>query len=231
MEYPSKFAYSCPTTLLLMSITQPSTLPAWAERDYKHLKTALAALPPTEASAVYALSFWKDNLDDDPRKPMLTVGYNTAAQWHSSFSRAEAEQTVSYPLSSDAAEAKWNFAFWLQNELLGSGGEDGEFTQWATTLPGYYTDDQYEDAEEDDAAIDHLLEQAESIQEAFMAVVLDLARRLHADGTIQTVFGRAIPIIVHELEYSDQTVQWTTQANPPGLTAEFIEWVNSLSSR
>ncbi|WP_022824829.1 hypothetical protein [Hymenobacter norwichensis] len=214
-----------------MSTTHPSALPTWAQRDYQQLATALAALAPTEVAAVYALSFWKDNLDDDPRKPLLTVGYNTAAQWHSSFSKAETEQAVSYPLSADAAEAKWNFAFWLQNELLSSGGEDGEFTQWATTLPGYYTDDQYEDAEEDEPALDHLLAQAESIQEAFMAVVIDLARRLHADGTIQTVFGRAIPIIVHELEYSTQNVQWTTQANPPGLPAEFIAWVDSLSSQ
>jgi hypothetical protein len=214
-----------------MSTTQPSTLPAWAQRDYKQLETALAAFSPAETSAVYALSFWKDNLNDDPRKPLLTVGYNTVAQWHSSFSQAEDKQSVSYPLSSDAAEAKWNFAFWLQNELLSSGGEDGEFTQWATTLPGYYTDEQYADVEEDEAALDHLLARAESIQEAFMAVVLDLARRLHADGTIQTVFGRAIPIIVHELEYSTQNVQWTTQANPPGLLAEFIAWVDSLSSK
>lgn len=39
-------------------------------------------------------------------------------------------------------------------------------------LPGYYTDNEYENVEEDEAALDHLLAQAEGIQEARTALVL-----------------------------------------------------------
>ena len=46
------------------------------------------------------------DLDDDPRHPILQLGYNTLTHLK--------ERT---PSASGAEEAKWNYAFWLQNEL------------------------------------------------------------------------------------------------------------------
>ena len=40
-------------------------------------------------TALGSISLWVQDLDDDPRKPTITVGFNTE---------------------------RWNFAFWLQNE-------------------------------------------------------------------------------------------------------------------
>lgn len=64
---------------------------------------------------VYVLSFYVFDLNDDPRHPILQVGYNTRTRL-SACTPAEG-QTPGWPIASDLHEAKWSFAFWLQNEL------------------------------------------------------------------------------------------------------------------
>jgi hypothetical protein len=39
------------------------------------------------------------------------------------------------------------------------------------------------------------------------------------------VFGRPIPVLIHELEYYPQIARQTERANPPGLAADFARWV------
>jgi uncharacterized protein YwqG len=63
---------------------------------------------------------------------------------------------------------------------------------------------------------------------AFVAICVRVARRLHENGVITGAFGRAIPIIVHELEYYDAILEETREANPPGVSDEFERyWRNS----
>jgi hypothetical protein len=42
------------------------------------------------------------------------------------------------------------------------------------------------------------------------------------------LFGKTIPVIVHELEYYDQIADQTLKANPPSAADEFAAWVRSL---
>ncbi|MFE0654156.1 hypothetical protein ACFVZH_36990 [Streptomyces sp. NPDC059534] len=73
----------------------------------QHLvERALASIPAADASDIYAVSFLIGNEDDDPRQPTLTIGYNTETQ---------AQRSIQD--TSDQAEARWNYAFWIQNEL------------------------------------------------------------------------------------------------------------------
>ncbi|MGW0782556.1 hypothetical protein [Streptomyces sp. NPDC002913] len=47
----------------------------------QHLvERALASIPAADADDIYAVSFLIDNEDDDPRRPTLTIGYNTRTQ-------------------------------------------------------------------------------------------------------------------------------------------------------
>ncbi|MFJ9041099.1 hypothetical protein ACIRF8_31585 [Streptomyces sp. NPDC102406] len=44
----------------------------------QHLaESALASIPAAEAADIYVVSFSIDDEDDDPRRPALTIGYNT----------------------------------------------------------------------------------------------------------------------------------------------------------
>lgn len=188
---------------------------------YEKIKEAILQIDSSIIPDIYVLSFYVYNGDDDPRQPMLTVGYNTYERLQSCT--PEPGQEPKWPIASDVDEAKWNFAFWLQNEELIIGGYDYDpISEWVKNSPYYYTDEQ---ADDDFDTTDLL---GQKIQDRFAEIVISHARRLHSDGVIAEKFGKDIPIIVHELEYYDKPVLWTRQANPDGLAKEFENWVASF---
>src|SRR4051812_29491756 len=73
-------------------------------KDY--IAHALEQTPADVAADVYVVSLLVYDEEDDPRLPTVTVGFNTEEQV------AEIADDAS-----DADEARWNLAFWLQNEL------------------------------------------------------------------------------------------------------------------
>jgi hypothetical protein len=107
--------------------------------------------------------------------------------------------------TSSAEEARWNYAFWRQRPLLdvftdpeGSALMDTWFAQC--------------DEETDEREVFRALGE----------LAVSAAKQLHADGTIQRVFHRPIPIIFHDLEGGDEMFEWTRVANPDGLADEFL---------
>ena len=76
------------------------------ESFYAKAEKAIKKIGKQDIKDIYAISFWKDNLEDDPRCPVITIGYNTLTQVEA------AKKNASSPM-----EAKWNYAFWLQNEI------------------------------------------------------------------------------------------------------------------
>jgi hypothetical protein len=48
---------------------------------------------------------------------------------------------------------------------------------------------------------------------------------------LSSKFGKAIPVIIHELEYYDQIAHQTSAANPNGIAEEFVEWFYSDAYR
>ena len=56
---------------------------------------------------------------------------------------------------------------------------------------------------------------------------VSLARRLHEEGDIVRVFGRPIPVLVHELEYYGEIADQNVAANPPGLAQGLVDWIDS----
>lgn len=157
--------------------------------------TALDAIPAEESDDIYVVSFFVYDEEDDPRRPTITVGFNTETQVASNlpvegdFMRASSE-----------SEARWNYAYWLQNQLavICDSEQDAEGAQlreqWIRDK-GWWFDS-------DDPVFD---ERGEAITAAFVALAVDVVRRLHADGDIERIFGRPIPVIIHELEYYDET--------------------------
>jgi hypothetical protein len=175
------------------------------------VENVLRSIPAKQREDVYAVSFLIYDDDDDPRRPSLTVGYNTNQKWHDSIAQA-----------SGSDEAKWNYAFWLQNELLATcrGEWPNRVEAWVDALGLSYTD------EDEEADFDRCMELGARITKNFVSIACEVAARLHETGTVVTVFGRPIPIIIHELEYYDQIADQTAHANPAGLAGEFVSWVH-----
>jgi hypothetical protein len=184
----------------------------------ERVAAALAAVPSTARSDVYAVSLFVHDEDDEPEQPTLTVGTNTEGQ----VQLALAGESAGWALPTDEAEARWNFAFWQQNELTvlcdSQRDPDGEAlrNEWIAAT-GWTVDWDADDADE----------AADKITSGFVDVCVQLAQRLHSSGEVERLFGRSIPVIVHELEYYDEIAEQNLRANPAGLADGLVNWIRS----
>ena len=109
------------------------------------------------------------------------------------------------PKDSASNETRWNYACWAQEPLVNPFGDE----RGSQLLEEWFA--QYTEGTSQD-----------EVFMAFGELADEAARTVHADGTIQRVFGRPIPIIFHDLEGRDQVFDWTRAANPDGLADEFL---------
>lgn len=187
---------------------------------FNEVSDAISGIEADLRSDIYVLSFFIKDIEDDPRRPTLKVGYNTTARWLDCTPKEG--QAARWPIASDKHEAQWNYAFWLQNEVKLIGDTDTESGRLLTELlqlQGFWYPDEAEESDFDDC-----MRIGEKTSAYFVDFCVQLARRLHNSGAVMKVFGRAVPIIVHELEYYDQIALHAEEANPPGLAKEFARW-------
>lgn len=187
-----------------------------------HLRTAavgvLERFPAVLRPEIYALSFRVWRVDDDDRRPYVTIGYNTESQY-------ERERTPD-----DDGEARWNYAYWLLEgfETLGNVPEDpvgGEVYEEEVRRLGAWYDGAFD--------LDRVLEdedvaaRAELLRAHFDDAVIDLVQHLHADGVIERVLGRPLPVVVFDMNRPGWEVHATEAANPPALTEDFRAWLRA----
>jgi hypothetical protein len=171
---------------------------------YDRVLSSLETLSQDERGEIYVVSLFVYDEGDDPRRPTITVGFNTEAD------AATATQET------DEQEARWNYAFFRQNQLalLFDSEADpagAEVLTRETETAGYSFPG-------DDATA------SEVTRPWFVANAVFAARRLHDQGDIKRIFGRSIPVIVHELEYYDAIATQNLAANPPGVADDFVRW-------
>ena len=85
-------------------------MPKLADYIYDAARDALDGIPTEERPDLYVVSLLVYDEEDDPRRPTVTVGYNTESDVVRASDSAEA-------FSTDEPEARWNYAFWRQNQL------------------------------------------------------------------------------------------------------------------
>lgn len=189
------------------------------ETFLNHLRTAavgvLERFPEELRPEMYALSFRIWRVEDDDRRPYVAIGYNTESQY-------ERER---YP--GDEGEVRWNYAYWLLEgfETLGNIPEDPVggpvYVEEVKRLGAWY------DGEFD---LDRLLDdedvsaRADLLRLHFYDAVIDLARHLHADGVIERILGRPLPVVVFDMSCPGWELHATEAANPPELVEEFMAW-------
>lgn len=185
---------------------------------------ALDRTPPDVANDVYVVSLYVEE-GNDSRTPAVWIGFNTEARVAATTPGA---QGPGDGVASDADEARWNYAFWLQNELgiLADPDKDPEGAalseRWLRDLGLWYSD------EDEDADFEAAMEKAEQIDKRFVDLLISITRQLHDDGTVTRVFGRPIPVLIHELEYYDVIAEWNRRANRAGLGEPFARWIDEM---
>lgn len=100
--------------------------------------------------------------------------------------------------SSDPWEARWNYAFWILEgfDKLGNVPEDpvgAPLYEKETRNLGIWYDGEF-----------------------------DLARHLHASGTIERIFGRPLPVVVFDMDCPGWEEEATKAANPAELIEDFL---------
>ena len=186
------------------------------EKSYEKLKNAIQEIANEEdKKEVYALSFCYTCDDDDLRFPKITLGYNTLSNVKEESYNATSKE-----------DAKWNFDYWLQTGVETVGGKkDKLLKQWFAKTPYFYSDEENDRAiEEDEELYDKLLKKGDKFGKDFIKEVIVLAKRLLDDGELEKVFGRNIPIIIHQRDFEDTPISWTKKANPAKLIKEFLEY-------
>ena len=155
---------------------------------------------------IYAISLFVYDENDNPCKPTVTLGYNTERQVKNET-----------PNASDELEARWNYAFWIQNEFFCFGTDEtaGCVKDWILQngLP-YYEDDEVWNDEE-------AMEEAEGITERFVDELVEIVQEIHQKKVLTEKFGKEMPILIHELEYYDEILEQNVIANGRQLTAGF----------
>jgi hypothetical protein len=174
---------------------------------YSAAVQALDAIPTDELADIYAVSFFVYDEEDDPRKPTVTVGFNTEAD---------------VAASGGDDESRWNYAFWRQNQLAvvcdSAADPAGAALReaWAREQGLWYDLEPGEDAV--------FNERGEPLTKAFVRLLVGVVQRLH-QGDIERIFGRAIPVLIHELEYYEEIASQNLSANPAGVvTEDFVRW-------
>lgn len=148
-----------------------------------------------ENDDIYAISLYVNDEEDDPLRPTVTLGYNTERQVRESMQDASDEQ-----------EARWNYAFWLQNAELcwGVGESAGDVKSWLSEQ--------------------NLTDREDEVTEAFVKLLVDIVRDIHTMGLLRDKFGKEIPILIHELEYYEEIAEQNISANGEELVRAFVSF-------
>ena len=159
---------------------------------------------------IYAFSFWVYDDEDDLRCPVLTIGYNTDSNFQKEIDNASSKE-----------EAKWNFAFWLQNEIAIIGDKDDRegkliIDNWISSLGMNYSD------KEEEEDFDACAQKGGGIRENFVKILIEIVKKSHNDEMTTK------PIIIHELEYYDQIRDQNIEANGRERVKELTNWINEM---
>lgn len=96
-------------------------------------------------SEIYVLSIFIDE-DLGAHEIEIRLGYNTESRWRSCCPKPE--QSPEWPVASSASEARWNYAFWLQDQseqpVFGdyrTGMDESLRQEWMKAHDFYFTED------------------------------------------------------------------------------------------
>jgi hypothetical protein len=176
---------------------------SFEEYVYRRILEGLRRGDADVLAEAYAVSLWVYYEDDDPACPVVVVSVNTETATRRALAR-----------TSDPNEARWNYAYWLQEALtvLFDSHDDRSGAALRSAWLGQ-------------AADGHTEHDSEETAQLFISLLERVVRALHRDGAIRDTFGRAVPVLIHGLEYHDAIAVQNLRANPDGLADDFAAWI------
>jgi len=145
--------------------------------------------------------------------------------------------SVSYNTENDCSgadelsEERWNYAFWRQDETVVIEAEKGN--EGIEILFAWYEENGVDNIgyEDCDACYDNEMRYIGKGPVGYYELLSEItavANKLQDSGFIMNKFGRPIPIIIHDLEYSWYVIEATKKANPNGEADSFLTAMKEL---
>ena len=192
-------------------------LQAWLERKLRDV------ISSWDERGVYAISFF--------------VYANEAHEYRGHTNVTEF--SVSYNTENDCvgagefSEARWNYAFWRQNETAIIKADDQN--EGMKILFDWYAENGVENIGDEDCAACYdgemrYIGKGPVGYYALLVQITSVAKKLQESGFVQNKFGAAIPIIVHDLEYPWYAIEATRNANPNGEADAFLAAMKELGA-
>ncbi|MGW1015265.1 hypothetical protein [Streptomyces niveus] len=191
---------------------------AFQEHMRRAGERALEALPAPLRSEIYLISFriWRHD-SCDYRHPYLAIGYNTESE----VRRVVAE-------GGDPGEVRWSYAYWLLDEttgIVGHGPDPADDPAGAALhLAEIRELGLWYDGEADEDTQDR---QDELLTTHFDDACVDVARHLHASGTLTRILGRPVPVLPFDMYRAGYEPELAEAANPPEVVADYLAWARA----
>jgi hypothetical protein len=158
---------------------------------------------------VYAVSLYLEYYNDNLYEPNVILSYNT---------NENVKNVVSEGV--DELEARWNYAYWLQDDLyvFGENETKEHVKEWFINNGyEYLTYDEYYSRDVDEELICE-------IDDKIKNELIEVVKKLHETNFIKEQFGKEIPVLIHELEYYDEILEINKKANPSYVIEEFSKF-------
>lgn len=148
--------------------------------------------------------------------PIFSVSYNTENDCNG---------------AGELSEERWNYAFWRQNEIPVI--EADNENEGMKILFDWYEENGIQNIghEDPDGCYDDKMRYMGKGPVGYYELLSEItavAGKLQSSGFIKNQFGRPIPIIIHDLEYSWYTIEATKKANPNGEAYMFLAAMKEL---
>lgn len=143
---------------------------------------------------------------------------------------------VSYNTEDDCGDAeelseeRWNYAFWRQDEIpvfSADYEEEGMKILFDWYKENGITDIGYEDVNCYDDKMRYIGKGPVGCYE-LLSEITQVAKKLQESGFIKNKFGRSLPIIIHDLDYSWYVIEATQKANSNGEANTFFMAMKEL---
>ena len=148
-------------------------------------------------------------------------GYSNVTQFSVSYN-TEKDCSGACELS----EERWNYAFWRQNEtpIIEADNEN----EGIKFLFNWYEENGVDNIgyENYGACYDNEMRYIGNYE--LLLEITDVAKKLQDSGFVKHKFGRPIPIIIHDLEYSWYIIEATKKANSNGEADMFFAAIKEL---
>jgi hypothetical protein len=184
----------------------------WIEHVLGRLSSALADVPAAERQDIIVLQFQGSDEDDDARRPLIDIAWNTAAHLRE-------QQTVW--TGADCETCEWLTIHYRRRRAVTVGSDEHDregaslVRAWLEEIGLWYEDGEGVESEDTNLAI----------WDAFMELTVVLVRRLRESGLLEREIGRDVPIFINsQLAGTDELRDFNRRANPPAFHEQLHRW-------